>query len=203
MDPPAPRASTTDALLARLRDGDEGAFDALFPLVYGQLRALAHAQRARWQGDQTLNTTALVHEAYIKLADQTSPDWKDRSHFLAVASRAMRQILIDYARSRQTAKRGKGQVPLSFEEMRHSLRSSPGLTDERVDALVALDDSLKRLEAMNQRQSRIVECRFFGGMTVQDTAEALGISSATVKRGWAVAKAWLYRDLKQSLRAEA
>lgn len=185
-------------LLARLEDGDPEAFDALFPLVYRELHGLAKAQRRRWNGNDTLNTTGLLHEAYLKLADQDSPAWKDRSHFLAVASRAMRQILIDYAKRRKRAKRGGGYPHISFEEMRESLRTAAGLTDGRVDALVALDASLQRLETANRRQSRIVECRFFGGMTIKETAEALGVSPATVKRGWSVALAWLYRDLKRS-----
>ena len=190
-------------LLTRLQDGDRAAFDELFPLVYRELHGLAKAQRKRWGGDYTLNTTSLLHEAYLKLADQEEPAWKDRSHFLAVASRAMRQILIDYAKRRKAAKRGAGVRPMSFDEMRDSLRSPPGFTEERLDALVALDESLKRLEAANPRHSRIIECRFFGGMTIKDTAEALGISPATVKRGWAVALAWLYRDLKQSLAVQS
>ncbi len=199
-EPTGPASIT--GLLARLRERDDGAFDELFPLVYGQLRELAHVQRRRVQDQETLNTTALVHEAYIKLARHEQPDWKDRSHFLAVAARAMRQVLIDYARARQAAKRGAGSTALSFEDVQQSLRARPGFTDERIDVLVALDASLRRLERENERHSRIVECRFFGAMTIDDTAEALGISRATVKRGWAVARAWLYRDLRASLQPE-
>ncbi len=199
-EPTGPASIT--GLLARLRERDDGAFDELFPLVYGQLRELAHVQRRRVQDQETLNTTALVHEAYIKLAQHEQPDWKDRSHFLAVAARAMRQVLIDYARARQAAKRGAGSTALSFEDVQQSLRARPGFTDERIDVLVALDASLRRLERENERHSRIVECRFFGAMTIDDTAEALGISRATVKRGWAVARAWLYRDLRASLQPE-
>ncbi len=199
-EPTGPASIT--GLLARLRERDDGAFDELFPLVYGQLRELAHVQRRRVQDQETLNTTALVHEAYIKLARHEQPDWKDRSHFLAVAARAMRQVLIDYARARQAAKRGAGSTALSFEDVQQSLRARPGFTDERIDVLVALDASLRRLERENERHSRIVECRFFGAMTIDDTAEALGISRATVKRGWAIARAWLYRDLRASLQPE-
>jgi len=194
-----PAHAQVTRLLARLQKGDRDAFDELFPLVYRQLHGLAQAQRRRWEGNYTLNTTGLLHEAYMKLADQEEPAWRDRSHFLAVASRAMRQILIDYAKGRRRAKRGGGQPALSFDEMRDSLRSPPGFTDERLIALVALDESLERLAASNPRHGRIVECRFFGGMTIKDTAEALGISPATVKRGWSVALAWLYRDLKRSV----
>lgn len=185
-------------LLARLEKGDREAFDELFPLVYHELHGLAHAQRRRWNGNETLNTTGLVHEAYLKLAGMESYDWRDRSHFLGVASRAMRQILVDYAKNRGRRKRGAGYRHVSFDEMREGLRVSTGFTDDRLDALVTLNASLARLEAVNPRHSRIVECRFFGGMTIKDTAEALGISPATVKRGWSVALAWLYRDLKRS-----
>ena len=197
--PPADRAQAkTRRLLARLQEGDREAFDQLFPLVYRELHGLAKAQRRRWSGNDTLNTTSLLHEAYLKLSDQDAPAWQDRSHFLAVASRAMRQILIDYAKRRNRAKRGGGYRHVSFEEMREALRAPGGLTEERLDVLAALDASLDRLEADNPRYSRIVECRFFGGMTIKDTAEALDISPATVKRGWSVALAWLYRDLKRS-----
>jgi RNA polymerase sigma factor (TIGR02999 family) len=193
---------TTTGLLARIRRGDASAYDDLFPLVYEQLHELAHIQRARLPKYDTLNTTALIHEAYIKLADHSHPDWRDRTHFMAVSARAMRQVLIDYVRARHAAKRGGGRDPLSFEEVRHSLRTTPGLTPERGAALMALDESLGRLDAEHPRQSRIVDCRFFGGMTIEDTADALGLSRATVKRGWAVARAWLYRDLKRSLEGE-
>lgn len=189
---------TTSGLLARIRRGDAIACDDLFPLVYEQLHDLAHLQRGRLPKYDTLNTTALIHEAYIKLAD-SRPDWRDRTHFMAVASRAMRQVLIDYVRARHAAKRGGAQDPVSFEEVRHSLRTTPGFTHERGAALIALDESLRRLESEHPRQSRIVDCRFFGEMTIEDTADALGLSRATVKRGWAVAKAWLYRDMRRSL----
>jgi RNA polymerase sigma factor (TIGR02999 family) len=197
--PPADREQARMTyLLARLQEGDPEAFDQLFPLVYRELHGLAKSQRRRWSGNDTLNTTGLLHEAYLKLADQQTSDWKDRSHFLAVASRAMRQILMDYAKRRNRAKRGGGYRHVSFEEIREALRAPGGLTDERLDALGALDASLDRLEAANPRYGRIVECRFFGGMTIKDTAAALDISPATVKRGWSVALAWLYRDLKRS-----
>lgn len=193
-----PARTKVARLLERLQEGDEEAFNELFPLVYRELHGLAKAQRGRWHGDYTLNTTGLLHEAYLKLADHEQPGWKDRSHFLAVASRAMRQILIDYAKRRRASKRGAGYRIVSFDEMRDALRGPPGFTDDRIEALTALDQSLERLEANNRRHSRIVECRWFGGMTIKDTAEALGVSPATVKRGWTVALAWLYRDLKRS-----
>lgn len=195
-----PEGSQVTRLVRRLREGDEEAFDHLFPLVYRRLRSMAHAQRTRWHGEPSLNTTALVHEVYIKLSGQESPHWKDRAHFLAVAATAMRQILIDHARSRNAQKRGGAELRVPLDEVRHLLGTHPGLTDERVEVLLALDESLERLRSESPRQYRIVVCRFFGGMTIPDTAEALGISPATVKRGWSMAQAWLYRDLKHSMR---
>ena len=189
-------------LLERLEVGEDDAFNELFPLVYAELHGLARIQRRRWDGSETLNTTSLLHEAYLKLVEQDAPSWKDRSHFLAVASRAMRHILIDYAKRQGRLKRGAGYRHFSFEEVRDALRDAPGLTDERLGGLVALDASLDRLAAVHPRQSRIVECRVFGGMTIKDTAEVLRVSPATIKRGWAVALAWLHRDLKESAAIE-
>jgi RNA polymerase sigma factor (TIGR02999 family) len=191
--------SAVGALLQELRAGNRAAFDELLPLVYDELRRLAEGQRRRWQGDETLDTTALVHEAYLKLADQAAPQWQNRAHFLGVASTAMRQILIDYAKRRRAGKRGGVRPHVPLHEVEARLRQaelSPDLADE---VLVALDDSLHGLAQWNWRQMRIVECRFFGGMSVEDTAEVLGLSTATVKRGWSMAQAWLYRDLKQAL----
>ncbi|HKY61022.1 MAG TPA: sigma-70 family RNA polymerase sigma factor [Gemmatimonadota bacterium] len=198
-----PRQETVTRLLADLRAGDRGAFDDLLPLVYNELHQAAERQRRRWQGDETLNTTSLVHEAYLRLVDQTAPAWQSRAHFLAVASRAMRQILINYAKRKSTAKRGGGSRPVPIHEIETALRQAEDPSEARDEALVALDHSLRRLESLDERQSRIVECRFFGGMTIEDTAEALGISPATVKRSWATAQAWLYRDLKQALEGSA
>lgn len=173
--------------------------DELFELVYDKLHDLARRQRRRWQGDETLNTTALLHEAYLRLVDQSSPQWENRSHFLAVASTAMRQILVDYARRKRAAKRGGGRQPVSLHEIEASLRRGEDPSEVGSEALIALEESLRRLERVEPRQSRIVECRFFGGMTIRDTARALGISPATVKRGWSMAQAWLYRDLERTL----
>jgi RNA polymerase sigma factor (TIGR02999 family) len=192
------RQSIVKRLLDDVRAGSSSAFDELFPLVYQELKERARAQRRRWQGDETLNTTALIHEAYLKLTAADEPDWESRAHFLAVASRAMRQILIDYARIQKAEKRGGDLARVSLEEFR--LQPGPGLSSDRAEALLALDASLARLQERDERQSRIVECRFFGGMTIRDTAAALGISAATVKRGWAMAQAWLYRDMQQALR---
>lgn len=200
--PEASAAGTVTRLLAQVRAGDRDAFDEVFPLVYGEMRGLARAQRRSWEGDETLDTTALVHEAYLKLVDQSSPDWKDRAHFLAVAARAMRHILIDYARRRQAVRRGGGRRRLSLHELESALSDPKNPADARDEALLALEDSLEHLESENDRQSRIVECRFFGGMTIPETAEALGVSHATVERGWAAARAWLYRDLERTLEPE-
>ena len=186
-------------LLQDLRAGDSHAFDELLPLVYNELRALAHRQRRRWQGDETLNTTALVHEAYLRLVDQSSPQWMSRPHFLAIASMAMRQILLDYAKRKCAAKREGARRRVPLEEVEAALKSGGDASEARSEALLALDESLRRLEKHDPRQSRIVECRFFGGMTIDDTAEALRISPATVKRGWAMAQAWLYRGVRQTL----
>lgn len=192
-------SQTISRLLLDVRAGDSRAFNALFPLVYDELHQAAQRQRRRWQDDTTLNTSALVHEVYLKLVDQSAPQYQCRSHFMAVAAAAMRQILIDYAKGKHRAKRGGGREHLPLAEIEAALAGGGDPAEARDDALVALDESLRRLESVDERQSRIVECRFFGDMTIQDTAEALGLSPATVKRGWALAQAWLYRDIKGAL----
>lgn len=186
-------------LLHALRDGGRAAFDDLYALVYDTLHDLAESQRRRWQGDETLNTTALVHEAYVRLADQSEPEWQNRSHFLAVASTAMRQILLDYAKRKRAAKRGGGRTRVSLHEIEATLSGSGDSSGAWSEAMIALEESLQRLQRHDSRQCRIVECRFFAGMTIQETAESLGISPATVKRGWSMAQAWLYRDLGRKL----
>jgi RNA polymerase sigma factor (TIGR02999 family) len=186
-------------LLQEMRAGDREAFSRLLPLVYDELHQIAGRHRQQWEGEDTLNTTALVHEAYLRLADHASPQWQSYPHFLAVASTAIRQILLDYAKRKRAAKRGGGHQRVSLSEIETALASPGTFSDARSDALIALDDSLRRLEQRNQRQSQIVECRFFGNMSIQDTATALGIAPATVGRGWVMAKAWLYRDLKKTL----
>ena len=193
--------TTVSRLLAEVRAGSRSAFDDLVPIVYEELRDLARAQRHGWQGDETLNTTALVHEAYQKLAAQDEPRWESRAHFRSVAARAMRQVLIDYSRARCAAKRGGKFVRVSFDELRVA-GSSGELSDRHARLLIALDESLGRLIALDSRQGRVVECRFFGGMTIPDTAEALGVSRATVQRDWLMAKSWLYRDMQQALESE-
>jgi len=187
---------TVTQLLIALRDGNQQALNALFPLIYDELYAMARIRRQAWHGDYTLNTTALVHEAYLKLAGQDQPDWSSRAHFLAVASKAMRNILVDYAKHRQAQKRGGNVQKLSLDEMKAAFKNGLALPEARIDTMLSLDAALKQLERVNERQSRIVECRFFGGMSVEETAVALGISKATVKRGWSVAQAWLFRAMK-------
>ncbi|MGD2070790.1 MAG: sigma-70 family RNA polymerase sigma factor [Gemmatimonadota bacterium] len=175
-------------MLESVRDGDRAAIDALFPVLYDELRRLARAQRREWRGDYTLNTTALVHEAYLKLVRQDRVGWSERSHFFALAAKAMRHILTDYARRRQAAKRGGGAERVELEEVAGAVNPVP---PESATELLALDDALARLEAANERQARVVECRFFAGLCVTETAAALGISEATVKRDWRVARAIL------------
>ncbi|MFW6078584.1 MAG: sigma-70 family RNA polymerase sigma factor [Gemmatimonadota bacterium] len=180
--------STVTQLLLDTRPGDESAVDRIMPWVYDELRAVAHRQLRAEPVRHTLGTTALVHEAYLKLIDQTRVDWRGRAHFFAIASRAMRRILVDYARAHGAAKRGGGlrRVPLEGIE--------PAV-DERADLLLALDEALDSLAALDERQSRVVECRFFGGLTEKETAEVLGVTPRTVRRDWVKARAWLYDRL--------
>ena len=180
-------ADITSQLLA-WRAGEASAQESLFPLVYAELRRIAHRQMAGERSEHTLDTTGLVHEAYLKLVDQTRVDWRDRAHFFAVAALAMRRILVDYARRHRREKRGGGRDPVSLDEGAVSL-------EERADNLVALDEALTRLGELSPRLSRVVECRFFGGLTEEEIAEALGVTTRTVKRDWAKARGWLYQEL--------
>ena len=182
-----PSNAATDLLL-QASAGDASALANVFPLVYDELRHLAHRQLQRESAGHTLNTTALVHEAYIRLIDQTRVQWNGRAHFMAIASTAMRRILVDRARSHQSLKRGG---PLR----RVSLDAIDLPADDRADVLLALNDALDRLQQLNQRQAQVVECRFFGGMTEEETAEALGIGLRTAKRDWAKARSWLYQEI--------
>lgn len=193
-------SSVTDTTVARLlsdvQRGDRAALDELLPLVYEELRALAHHHRRRWQGDETLGTTALVHEAYLKLVGQGRIQAESRVHFLAVAAKAMRHILSNYARERRASKRGGGLAPIPFDES----KLTPGqaaLPLEDASELAALDEALRALEQLDPRQGNVVECRFFGGMTIDETAAALGVSARTVKRDWTVAQAWLQRKMEE------
>lgn len=187
--------TTVTTLLRELQAGNKAALGDLFPLVYNELRVLAHRQRRRWHGDFTLNTTALVHEAYLKLVDQTQLDIDNRAHFLGVAAKAMRHILCNYARDRRTIKRGGDLRRLPLEEI-DALPEKITLSQDQAAKLVALDDALKQLETVDNRLSVVVECRFFGAMSIEETAAALGLSPATVKRRWTLARSWLYRELQ-------
>jgi RNA polymerase sigma factor (TIGR02999 family) len=186
-------------LLEALEVGDRNALDRLFPLVYEELRAVAHRQRRRLQGDDSLDTTALVHETYLKLVGQSRLSWESRAHFFATAAKAMRHILINYARDRRTQKRGGKHPTLSLDDLSGGLKGALTLSDDNSDLLVALGAALERLEQLNERQSRIVECRYFGGMSVEETSVALGISTATVSRGWALAQVRLFQDMQREL----
>jgi RNA polymerase sigma factor (TIGR02999 family) len=186
-------------LLEALDRGETAALDALFPLVYEELRVVAHGQRQRWQGDDTLDTTALVHETYLKLVDQSRASWESRAHFLATAAKAMRHILMNYARDRRAQKRGGDQPKLSLEELGDRLDRAAAMSEDNAELLIALDAALEALAQVNERQSRIVECRFFGGLTIEETAEALGISTASVSRGWALAQVRLFQDVRRQL----
>ncbi len=175
-------------LLAGWRGGQPGAFDQLFALVYDELRALASGYMRRERADHTLQTTALVNEAYVKLVSHKDALLENRLHFFAVAAKVMRQILIDHARARQVEKRGGGAVKLSLDE-------AMVMSDERAGDLLALDTALKSLAAIDARKGQVVELRFFGGLTIEETAEFLGISFNTVVRDWEMARAWLYRNI--------
>lgn len=188
------RQESAALLLQELGHGRREAFDELIPLIYDELRELAHRQRRNWRGNNTLNTTALVHEAYLKLVGQANRSWESKAHFLAAAAKAVRHVLINYARDQRAQKRGGGwqRVSVSDAELAFEEDAERGAWEDQV---LALDEALERLTARSQRQSRIVECRFYAGMTVDQTATALGLSTATVSRGWAVARAWLHREL--------
>jgi RNA polymerase sigma factor (TIGR02999 family) len=195
------RGDTVHHLLDEMKAGNRAAFDRLFPLVYEELHRVAGWQRSRWDGDESLNTTALVHEVYLRMAGSSAVVWENQAHFLAVAAKAMRQILIDHAKRGRAGKRGGGLRRVALQDIEEAL-SGGDASDAGGEALLALNDALNRLEARDVRQSRIVECRFFGGMNIDDTATALGISPATVKRGWAMAQAWLYRELALATESE-
>lgn len=186
-----PVCDDVTALLRDLARGDDRAAARLIPLVYSELRRMASNYMRRERPDHTLQATALVHEAYLKMVEQRSVDWKCRSHFFGIAAQMMRRILIDYARSHMRDKRGGGVVPVPLEE---ALVFAP----EQSPELIKLDRSLDRLAELDPRQARIVELRFFGGLTVHETADVLEISPITVKREWSMAKAWLHGDLKTS-----
>ncbi len=185
---PPDAAAITD-LLHRWTEGDPQALDQLVPLVYDSLHRLAHQRLRVSPGERSLNTTAVVHEAYLRLVEVPNPTLRDRSHFLALASRVMRCLLADQARARMAAKRGGGAVVLE-------LREGMWMADEDADSVAELDEALKRLEALDPRQSQILEQRYFGGLSLEETAEAMGLSLATVKRELRSARAWLLAELR-------
>jgi len=183
-----PQPADITAQLQAWAAGEPAARETLFPLVYDELRRIAHRQLQReWQG-HTLDTTALVHEAYLKLVDQTRVDFTDRAHFFGVAANAMRRILVDYARRYLAEKRGGAP-------RRVTLTDDMLVADERADTLLAINDALDELSRIDERLSRVVECRFFGGLTEEETAEVLGVTARTVRRDWTKAKGWLHRTL--------
>ena len=184
---PSPQEMT--ALLAAWSDGDQEALDRLLPLVERELHRLAHHYMSREREGHTLQTTALVNEAYLKLCDQTRVRWQNRAHFFAIAAQTMRRILIDHARSRKYEKRGGGAHALPLDE-------AAFISDERADELVSLDDALAALERLDPRKARVVELRYFGGLSVEETAEVLKVSRSTVLHDWNMAKAWLYTQMK-------
>ena len=178
------------SLLVASSKGDQEALNQLLPLVYDELRRLADRYLHRERSDHTLQATALVHEAYLRLIDQRV-SWANRAHFFGVAAEMMRRILIDHARSRQAAKRGSGGIKISLDDVLE-------LTDERAADLIALDDALKALAEFDPQKARVVELRFFGGLSIEETAAVMGVGTATITRQWRLAKAWLYHELSGS-----
>ncbi|HJZ67115.1 MAG TPA: sigma-70 family RNA polymerase sigma factor [Blastocatellia bacterium] len=178
-------------LLIKWRSGDEAALNELMPLVYNEMRRLAHQYMRRERSDHTLQTTALLNEAYLRLIDHKNINWQNRAHFMAVAAQAMRRVLVDYAVSRKSIKRGGNCQRVDLDE-------AMGVALQRAEELIGLDEALKRLAAMDQRKAHVVELRYFGGLTVEEIAEFFGIASITVMREWGAAKAWLLRELSKS-----
>jgi RNA polymerase sigma factor (TIGR02999 family) len=181
-------ASAVTSLLTRIGGGDQAAFDELFPLVYAELRRIASREMRRERPGRTLQATALVHEAYLRLVKDATLSAANRGQFLGVAAHAMREILIERARARVAQKRGGGAARITLDE---SLSATPGLS---IDVL-ALDEALQRLARLDPRHAQVVELRYFGGLSVEETAAAMRLSPATVKRAWTLARAWLYREL--------
>jgi RNA polymerase sigma factor (TIGR02999 family) len=176
------------ALLRKWTAGDKSAIDQLTPLIYGELRRLAHRYLRRERRDHTLQSTALVHEAWLRLVDQKQAKWQDRAHFFAVSAQMMRRILVDHARAQHRDKRGGGAQVLALDE-------AIDLPRERSLELIALDDALHDLARLDARQSQVIELRFFAGLSIDETAEALGISKATANRDWITGRAWLLREM--------
>jgi RNA polymerase sigma factor (TIGR02999 family) len=179
-------------LLSELSNGNRQVVDSLMPLVYKELHQLAHLNLRKERKDHTLNATALVHEAYLKLIDQTRVTWQNRAHFFAIAAQAMRRILINYAHKRKAEKRGGGGVFVTFIDDQVKRDTQP-------EELIALDQALDKLSKLNERQSKVIEYWFFVGLTHEETAEVLGVSVPSVRRDWRLARAWLSRELNQNL----
>ena len=202
---PAPPDSRITQLLIAWREGDSDALSDLTPLIYEQLKLMAARQLRRESSAQTMQTTGLVHEAFLRLVDQRSPQWQNRAHFFAVASNLMRRILVDQARARLAEKRGGGRANVSLDAVgatldglgEHLLADAENIAaaEDARNNLLGIDAALTRLDSLDHRQAQIVELRFFGGLTVEETAQVLEISNATVKRDWMMAKAWLAREL--------
>lgn len=184
MSPPA----KVNELLAAWGKGDDGALTTLLPLVYDELRQLARRQLRGERNGHTLQPTALVHEAYARLVDQDSVQWQGRTHFFAVAAQTMRRVLVDHARKRHAAKRGGHAIQITLD-------ATLAVADRRDVDVIALDDALNALATLDATQAKLVELRYFSGLGIEETAKVLGISSATVRREWATAKAWLYREM--------
>ena len=188
MDTPSVSQQRVTDLLTRWSDGDNAALAELTPLVYEELRRLAHRHMGGERANHTLQTTALVNEAYLRLADQTNPRWQNRTHFFAVAARAMRQILVSYARSNRAQKRGGGANRIELDE-------AAILSPEQSNEIVDVHEALEKLGRLDERKARVVELKYFGGLNYDEMAEVLKISSITVRRDWRFAKAWLYAEL--------
>jgi len=182
-----PHAHGVTELLTEWSNGDRGALEKLVPLVYSELKKLARVYLSRERREHTLQATALVNEAYLRLVNQRDVEWQGRAHFFGIAAQVMRRILVDHARSRGAAKRGGDKLPLE--------EGAAAVPPPDVE-LLALDEALTRLEALDPQQSRVVEYRFFGGLGIEETAKLLNVSPATVKREWAMAKAWLHREIR-------
>lgn len=188
---PAESSTKVTVLLERWRSGDRAALDDLMPLVYEELRRLARHYLQQERPDHTLQSTALVHEAYVRLVGQDLPAWKSRSHFFGVAARLMRQILVDHARNHRAAKRGGNTPRLTLDENFADCKA-------RTWDILALNDALNHLSEISRQQSDIVELRFFSGLSIEETSDVLGVSPATVKRNWVAARAWLFREMNRS-----
>jgi RNA polymerase sigma factor (TIGR02999 family) len=189
-------AGEVTQLLLRWRAGDEAALTALLPLVYEELRSLARRHLRHERGSHTLQRTALVHEAFLRIVDQKQVDWESRTQFYGIASQMMRRVLVDHARRRSAVKRGDGAQHVDLDAvLQDESEDLPPRSQETEIDFAAIDDALKRLEALDPQQGKLVELRFFGGLSIKETADIIGVSPATVKREWAIARAWLQREI--------